>query len=104
MKIECVSHACFKVELSGKIVYFDPYDIPEGSEKADIICASHDHYDHFDEKSARKVIKDNTVVICPLSCSSIISTGAKGLKPGESLEIARPTRFLDYLMIRSKEY
>jgi L-ascorbate metabolism protein UlaG (beta-lactamase superfamily) len=87
MKIECISHACFKVELAGKIIYFDPYEIPPNSEKADIICASHDHYDHYDEKSAINVRKDSTVILCPSSCSKIVSSGAKGLKPGESLEI-----------------
>ena len=89
LKIECISHACFKVELAGTIIYFDPYEIPNGSEKADIICASHDHYDHYDAKSAEIIMKENTMIICPLSCSKIVSSGAKGLNPGDVVDIGK---------------
>jgi L-ascorbate metabolism protein UlaG (beta-lactamase superfamily) len=86
MKIECVNHACFKIELAGKIIYFDPYKIPEGAEKADLILSSHDHGDHHEENSVKIIEKADTIKICPASCKKIVSSGAKGLKPGDNIE------------------
>jgi L-ascorbate metabolism protein UlaG (beta-lactamase superfamily) len=72
------------VELSGKVIYFDPYQISADEQKADIILVSHDHYDHFEEKSALKVTKDNTNLFCPGSCSKAAKKfNSKKLKPGE---------------------
>ncbi len=88
MKIQLINHACLKVESSGKIIYFDPYKIPKDEEKADVIVISHDHHDHFDKKSVKNIIKNNTQIYCPTSCKSILSSfKAKGLKPGDYVKI-----------------
>lgn len=88
MKIKWISHACFQlVTNSGKVFYFDPYQIPDGLEPADVILASHDHYDHADKKSIIKVKQDSTTVICPKTCSKLISKhDAQGLDVNETVE------------------
>ena len=65
MKIEVIHHASIK--LTGeKTIYIDPYDIAEDIHDADYIFITHDHYDHYDEKSIEKVKNNNTKIIVPL--------------------------------------
>lgn len=64
MKIEVLGHASIK--LSGdKIIYFDPYNIKDEMHDADYIFITHDHYDHYDEKSINKIRNDKTKIIVP---------------------------------------
>lgn len=48
-----------------KIIYFDPFNIEKEYKDADVIFITHDHYDHFDEKSILKIKKDNTKIVIP---------------------------------------
>ncbi|NHI95000.1 MAG: MBL fold metallo-hydrolase [Candidatus Lokiarchaeota archaeon] len=87
-KITWITHACFKIKSdSGKIIYIDPYKMGD-DEPADIILASHDHYDHADKKSIKNVITNKSVLICPKTCTSGLSKfNAMGMGPGDSKEI-----------------
>jgi L-ascorbate metabolism protein UlaG (beta-lactamase superfamily) len=88
LKIEWVNHSCLSIHLAGKVITFDPYNVPEDQEKVDIICISHSHGDHYDTKSVQIVKKKDSKVVCPASCEDIIKNeGAIGLKPFESVEI-----------------
>ena len=90
MEISWVSHACFKIKTeSGKVIYLDPYEIPADEEKADVIVASHGHYDHMDGGSIKNVWKDSTVLLGPKSMAGKL----KGLK-GEGMELGN-TRTID---------
>ncbi len=65
MKIEVFQQASIK--LTGeKIIYFDPYNIKEDYHDADYIFITHDHYDHYDEKSIEKIKNSQTKIIVPL--------------------------------------
>ena len=76
-KITWITHACFKIKTnSGKVIYTDPYKM-ETDEVADIILASHDHYDHAEKKSIKTVYNSNTKVICPKNCTD----GLKKFEP-----------------------
>jgi L-ascorbate metabolism protein UlaG (beta-lactamase superfamily) len=60
--------------------------VSDNQPKADIICISHSHFDHYDENSIQKVSKDDSVIICPAKCEKIIEKwGAIGLNVGESI-------------------
>ncbi len=89
LEIHWISHACFKIKTdSGKVIYLDPYQIPDDEEKADIIVASHGHFDHFDNSAVKAVWKDSTIVIGPASESKKLKKlSGKGLKIGESIDI-----------------
>lgn len=64
MKIEVFTQSAIKLQ-GDQIIYFDPYSITEEYHDADYIFITHDHYDHYDEKSIEKVKKDTTKIIVP---------------------------------------
>ncbi len=53
-----------KIE-KGKIIYFDPYKIEKEYNDADFIFITHDHFDHYDENSIKKVMKDSSYIVVP---------------------------------------
>lgn len=61
--IECLGHSTIKFNNSKKIIYFDPYNIKENYNDADIIFITHDHYDHFSTVDIKKIRKDNTIIV-----------------------------------------
>ncbi|WP_202319579.1 MBL fold metallo-hydrolase [Archaeoglobus neptunius] len=67
VEVTWLKHAGFKIKGS-VVVYIDPYEIPEGLEKADVILVTHDHFDHLDIRSIRRISKDDTVVVHPAGC------------------------------------
>jgi len=67
VEIVWLKHAGFKIKGS-VIVYIDPYDIPEELEKADLILVTHNHFDHMDVKSIKKISKSDTTVVHPTGC------------------------------------
>ena len=62
MQIEVLTQSAIKLQ-GEKTIYFDPYNIKDDYHDADYIFITHDHYDHYDEKSIEKVQKDTTKII-----------------------------------------
>ncbi len=64
MQIEVFTQSAIK--LSGdKIFYFDPFKIIKNYNDADYLFITHDHYDHYDEESIKKVINTKTLIVVP---------------------------------------
>lgn len=72
IRIEWLGHDTFKLEKDGYVVYFDPYQLPEGSEKADVILITHEHYDHFSMEDIKKIISPKTYIVASNSCQGPI--------------------------------
>jgi L-ascorbate metabolism protein UlaG (beta-lactamase superfamily) len=68
IKLEWLHHSCFRVSNSKVIVYTDPYKVKNNYNDADIILITHDHYDHLDQESIKKLINDNTIIVAPEDC------------------------------------
>ena len=83
--IRWLGHDGFCVSGS-KVVYFDPWEI-SGGPKADIICISHEHYDHCSPEDVEKISKGDTVIVTESLAAEKLSGQVRILKPGESLEI-----------------
>lgn len=63
-KISINVHSSIKIS-DDLIIYFDPFKIEDDIHDADIIFITHDHYDHYDVESIKKVMNDNTKIVIP---------------------------------------
>lgn len=72
--ITALGHAGFIIEFTEKKlrIAFDPYDIKE-EQPVDYIFVSHQHFDHCDPVSIRKLLKNSTRVIAPACCERELS-------------------------------
>jgi L-ascorbate metabolism protein UlaG (beta-lactamase superfamily) len=72
--ITALGHAGFVIEFAEKKlrIAFDPYDIKE-EQPVDYIFVSHQHFDHCDPVSIRKLLKNSTRVIAPACCEQELS-------------------------------
>ena len=62
--VECLCQSAIRIKAD-KVIYFDPLNIEEELNDADIIFVTHDHYDHFDIKSINNIKNDNTKIVIP---------------------------------------
>ena len=60
--IKVNTQSSIRIEGS-KVVYFDPFQIGPEPHDADLICITHDHYDHFDPASIFKKNRQGFSVI-----------------------------------------
>ena len=57
--------AAFKLKTRNLIVYIDPYLLASDAEKADIVIATHDHYDHLSVSDIQIIADINTKLFTP---------------------------------------
>jgi L-ascorbate metabolism protein UlaG (beta-lactamase superfamily) len=85
--IHWLHHSSFMMVLGDKTVYIDPYEIRDGLRPADLIFITHEHFDHFSPGDIKKIIKKDTLVICPAQVFNKLKDSGYTLKlvrPGES--------------------
>lgn len=91
IELKWLGHAGFFIKNS-KIIYIDPYQIKDDSEKADLILITHSHYDHCSIADLNRVVKDGTKIVIPADCQSKITRFNVPIKieiiePGQNLEL-----------------
>ncbi len=81
------------IKITGsKTIYFDPLEIQGNPKDADIIFVTHEHYDHFSPEDIRKVMKDGTKMIVPMSMLEVVkekcpeAESLYGILPGQNSE------------------
>lgn len=67
IKINCHSSICIN-----DVYYIDPFKITTKTNNAKIIFITHPHYDHLDMSSIKKLINNNTIIVCTKSSKEII--------------------------------
>jgi L-ascorbate metabolism protein UlaG (beta-lactamase superfamily) len=85
--VKWLAHASFQIKAEGKIIYVDLEKYGEADEKADLILVTHSHTDHCDPDKIKNVQKEDTVIIAPEDCASIIGRSVKTLRPGEETSV-----------------
>ncbi|MHB8771506.1 MAG: MBL fold metallo-hydrolase [Syntrophales bacterium] len=73
LKVTFIGHASLLFQFGGKAIYNDPVGqfgdfslLP----KADLILAAHDHFDHFDLETIKKISKAGTKVVMTPLCAA----------------------------------
>jgi len=83
--IKWLGHAGFKIN-GEKTVYIDPFKIKE-TEPADIIIATHEHFDHLSPEDIKKIQTGKTIIVVPPDCHSKVSGNVKAISPGQTLNV-----------------
>jgi L-ascorbate metabolism protein UlaG (beta-lactamase superfamily) len=72
IELKWLGHSSFLIK-NHKIIYIDPFNIKENSEKADIILITHNHYDHCSVADIKSIIKEGTKIVLTADCQSKIT-------------------------------
>ena len=71
--IKWLAHASFQIKTKSKSIYIDLEKGADPKEDADIVLATHSHFDHCDPDKINQVRSDKTVVIAPADCQSKVT-------------------------------
>ena len=92
-KITVNTQSSIRIE-GEKTVYFDPIQISEKRNDADIVFVTHEHGDHFEPGSIRNISREDTVVVFPASMKEQALEAGFGqgrtvfMTPGEKIKAA----------------
>jgi L-ascorbate metabolism protein UlaG (beta-lactamase superfamily) len=86
MKIKWLGHASFLIRLADKRVYIDPYALSGSHNPADLILLTHEHYEHCDSSSIKKLMKPGTHILGSASAAKKIA-GCGILRCGDAIHL-----------------
>jgi hypothetical protein len=69
-------------------VYLDPWGVPDGAPKADVIFVTHAHDDHFSAEDIERVRADHTRIVATADLAKELSGSIEIVSPGDALELA----------------
>lgn len=87
-----LGHDAFRWDGS-KTVYFDPWHIADGAKKADLICVSHEHYDHYSPEDIARISAKETVILTSAEAAlqmkgaRITSKEVRAMAPGQKADV-----------------
>lgn len=88
IEITWLGHDCFLFDYDGKKIYVDPFKLDEGAKIADLVCITHEHFDHCSIEDLRRVVGPETVIVCPQEClgkvNKVHPEGVYAISAGES--------------------
>ncbi|HXT85034.1 MAG TPA: MBL fold metallo-hydrolase [Verrucomicrobiae bacterium] len=95
IKIQWNGHDGYRLDTNNKIIYIDPFKLVQkyhNKNDADILCISHNHFDHLNIQDINNIINVNTKLICSQECTKILKENYSKneiipLKPGESIDV-----------------
>ena len=91
-EVQVLTHSSIRI-AGNQIIYFDPFNVEGEPHDADIICVTHDHFDHYSPEDLAKVKNAATILVCPnkikdeLSNSGISEEFTELVASGDDMEI-----------------
>ena len=71
--IHWLGHASFRIDDGAETIYIDPWKLPAGAPKADLILVTHSHFDHCSAEDIAKIEKPTTVFVAPADVASTLA-------------------------------
>lgn len=90
-KLTWLGHDAFRLEAGGKVIYLDPFRLAGNPAPADIICISHEHYDHCSPEDVAKIQQPQTVILTEPQAAKKLSGQVRCLKIGEQATLGEIT-------------
>jgi L-ascorbate metabolism protein UlaG (beta-lactamase superfamily) len=84
--VEWLGHSGFRVRVGRANVYIDPYRVPDGAPRADLILITHGHYDHFSIQDVERISERGTWLVAPPMVAERVAGNVISLAPGEAVE------------------
>ncbi len=81
--IHWLGHDGFRIDAV-KTLYFDPYQI-SGQVPADIICVSHEHFDHCSANDIKKIQHPGTVIVTNSASAAALDGDVRVVTPGDTI-------------------
>ena len=83
------TQSSIRIEDDERVIYSDPFKIADAKNDADIILITHAHYDHFSVEDIKKVMKKDSVIVCPKSLEDAAGLGLRVIRvtAGERFEV-----------------
>jgi L-ascorbate metabolism protein UlaG (beta-lactamase superfamily) len=76
IQITWLGHDGFKLHKD-RVIYVDPYRLGAKAEPADLVCITHEHFDHLSLDDLKKVVTQETTVVTIAACQRAV----QALKP-----------------------
>ncbi len=84
--ITWLGHDAFKIAAS-KIIYLDPFELAGELEPADVICITHEHYDHCSPEDVARIQREGTILVAPRTCKPKLRGDVRLVKAGDMVKI-----------------
>ncbi len=89
------TQSSIRIENDGAVVYIDPWKISDTQGDADVICITHNHFDHLSPEDIARVSHPGTLVLAPWSLedelkeklSDLTDDNFEFLEPGDEIDI-----------------
>jgi L-ascorbate metabolism protein UlaG (beta-lactamase superfamily) len=83
-RIAWLGHASFRIEGDKSVVYIDPWKLTH-AKPADLVCITHNHFDHLSVEDVEKIRGESTVIVGPADCRASFDSAFKEISAGKSL-------------------
>lgn len=84
MKLDWYGHSSFGIFSEGKMIYIDPYQLPEDPKKADLILVTHEHSDHL--ANIKELRRSDTTIVGPEGCKEKLED-IKVIEEGDQVKV-----------------
>ena len=80
--ITWLGHDAFRIAAS-KVIYLDPFRLVGELEPADVVCITHEHFDHCSPEDVARIQREHTVVVAAESCRGMLQGDVRLVKAGD---------------------